>query len=125
MQTVDGERHGLLRKLMEIFYRKTGCPVMVNTSFNLGWDPIVCTPKDAYDTFMSCDIDVLCMGRHILKKRAQPSWIATADGRGRDEALEPLLASPCCPGAELAYDTGLFRCARGALCTGIGPIHPL
>ena len=112
VQTVDGERHGLLRKLMETFYRKTGCPVMVNTSFNLGWDPIVCTPKDAYDTFMSCDIDVLCMGRHILKKRAQPSWIATADGRGRDEALEPLLASPCCPGAELAYDTGLFRCGQ-------------
>ena len=112
VQTVDAERHGLLRKLMETFYRKTGCPVMVNTSFNLGWDPIVCTPKDAYDTFMSCDIDVLCMGRHILKKRAQPSWIATADGRGRDEALEPLLASPCCPGAELAYDTGLFRCGQ-------------
>ncbi len=112
VQTVDGERHGLLRKLMETFYRKTGCPVMVNTSFNLGWDPIVCTPKDAYDTFMSCDIDVLCMGRHILKKRAQPSWIATADGRGRDEALEPLLASPCCPGAELAYDAGLFRCGQ-------------
>ena len=112
VQTVDGERHGLLRKLMETFYRKTGCPVMVNTSFNLGWDPIVCTPKDAYDTFMSCDIDVLCMGRHILKKRAQPSWIATADGMGRDEALEPLLASPCCPGAELAYDKGLFRCGQ-------------
>ncbi len=112
VQTVDGERHGLLRKLMEAFYRKTGCPVMVNTSFNLGWDPIVCTPKDAYDTFMSCDIDVLCMGRHILKKRAQPSWIATADGRGRDEALEPLLASPCCPGASLAYDKGLFRCGQ-------------
>ncbi len=44
VQTVDTQRHGLLRKLMERFYDKTGCPVMINTSFNLGWDPIVGSP---------------------------------------------------------------------------------
>ena len=56
MQTVDAERHGLFRTLMEAFYRKTGCPVMINTSFNLGWDPIVCSPQEAYATFMSSEI---------------------------------------------------------------------
>ncbi|NIO58936.1 MAG: hypothetical protein GTO33_06230, partial [Acidobacteria bacterium] len=57
VQTVDPERHGRARKVLEAFHAKTGCPVMVNTSFNLGWDPIVCSPKDAFDTFMSSEID--------------------------------------------------------------------
>ncbi len=70
IQTVDRERHGLYHGVIEAFYRKTGCPVIVNTSFNLGWDPIVCTPKEAYDTFMASDIDVLCLGHFVLTKSA-------------------------------------------------------
>ena len=112
VQTVDPQRHGLLRKLMETFYRRTGCPVLVNTSFNLGWAPIVCSPKDAYETFMSCDIDVLCMGRHVLRKRAQPAWVPTSNDSGRDEALAPLLSSPCCPGGELTLADDRFRCSQ-------------
>lgn len=112
VQTVDSERHGLLRKLMETFYRRTGCPVMVNTSFNLGWAPIVCSPKDAYETFMSCDMDVLCMGNYVLRKRAQPAWIATGDGESRDEAFGQLLSSPCCSGAELSFRDGSFYCSQ-------------
>src|SRR5262249_18981829 len=75
IQTVDRERHGLYRRLLEVFYRKTGCPVLINTSFNLGWDPIVCTPKEAYSTFMSCDLDVLCMGPFVLRKRQQKAFL--------------------------------------------------
>ena len=45
VQTVDRERHGLYRELLEAFDRKTGCPVIINTSFNVGWEPIVCTPQ--------------------------------------------------------------------------------
>ena len=68
IQTVDSGRHGLLRKMMERFYEKTGCPVMVNTSFNLSSDPIVCSPADAYRTFMASGIDVMCMGHFVLTK---------------------------------------------------------
>jgi carbamoyltransferase len=75
VQTVDAERHGLYHKVIESFYRLTGCPVIVNTSFNLGWDPIVCTPADAYTTFMASDIDVLCMGPFLIQKRAQRAWV--------------------------------------------------
>jgi carbamoyltransferase len=67
LQTVD-ERHGLYRRLLEAFHRQTDCPVLVNTSFNLGWEPIVCTPREAYETFMSSDIDVLCLGHYVLTK---------------------------------------------------------
>ncbi|HYM00225.1 MAG TPA: carbamoyltransferase, partial [Blastocatellia bacterium] len=68
VQTVDAGRHGAYRRLLEAFYRRTGCPVLVNTSFNLGWDPIVCTPEEAYRTFMSSDIDILCLGPFVVRK---------------------------------------------------------
>ncbi|MBM4269877.1 MAG: hypothetical protein FJ144_25295 [Deltaproteobacteria bacterium] len=92
IQTVDSSRHGLYRRLVESFHRKTGCPVVVNTSFNLGWEPIVCTPEDAYRTFMSSDIDALCIGHCLVRKRRQPAWVA----EGREEPFLDLLCSPCC-----------------------------
>jgi SAM-dependent methyltransferase len=108
IQTVDLDRHGLYRRLLEAFDRQTGCPVLVNTSFNLGWDPIVCTPEDAYRTFMSSDIDVLCMGHFLLEKPAQPAWVA---GEARDERFLDVLRSPCC-GAPLTVGEGFLRCGR-------------
>ena len=113
VQTVDRERHGLLRTLMETFDDKTGCPVHVNTSFNLGWDPIVCTPADAYKTFMSSDIDVLCIGDYVLEKAAQPVHVDSA-GAGEDLAdstgvLKGRLMSPCC-GASLATENAKLVC---------------
>src|SRR5262249_15913020 len=51
VQTVD-ERHGRFQRLLRKFHEQTGCPVIVNTSFNLSWEPIVLTPQEAYDTFM-------------------------------------------------------------------------
>jgi carbamoyltransferase len=71
VQTVDAERHGLLYRLMHRFYEKTGCPVLINTSFNVRAEPIVCTPEDAYRCFMATGMDVLVMGRHILHKHEQ------------------------------------------------------
>jgi carbamoyltransferase len=72
IQTVDPERHGLFYTMMDQFYRTTGCPVIVNTSFNVRGEPIVCSPDDAYRCFMFTHIDALVMGNHLLLKETQP-----------------------------------------------------
>lgn len=105
IQTVDAERHGMLRTLMEAFYERTGCPVLVNTSFNLGWDPIVNTPKNAYDTFMASDIDVLCLGHYLLTKPAQKASVEGTSDDDRDQLVAGLLANPA-TGEELVIENG-------------------
>jgi carbamoyltransferase len=70
VQTVD-ERHGRFRRVMEKFYERTGCPVIVNTSFNLSWEPIVCTPQEAYNTFMQSEMDALVLENFLLQKTGQ------------------------------------------------------
>ena len=71
VQTVDAQRNPLLCRLLTRFHEKTGCPVLINTSFNVRSEPIVCTPEDAYRCFMATDMDTLVLGRHILDKRRQ------------------------------------------------------
>jgi len=95
IQTVDRDRHGLFHRLLDTFYRKTGCPVVLNTSFNLSWEPIVCRPRDAYETFMSSGIDTLCMGHYVLTKPTQPAYVSGAATDERDEVLADLLCDPC------------------------------
>lgn len=73
IQTVDQARHGRLYHLMRQFYELTGCPVVVNTSFNIRGEPIVCTPEDAYRCFMATNIDCLVLENYVLKKDAQPA----------------------------------------------------
>jgi len=73
IQTVDPERHGLFYTMMNRFHLTTGCPVIVNTSFNVRGEPIVCTPDDAYRCFMFTHIDALVMGNHLLLKETQPA----------------------------------------------------
>ena len=73
VQTVDRERNRLLHELLTRFQEITGCPVLINTSFNVRGEPIVCTPEDAYRCFMATDMDALVMGRHIVHKSAQRS----------------------------------------------------
>jgi len=73
VQTVDGERHGRLYRLMKAFEVRTGCPVMINTSFNVRGEPIVCSPEHAYHCFMGTDMDVLVLENHILLKDEQPA----------------------------------------------------
>jgi carbamoyltransferase len=72
VQTVDADRHGRYRKLLEQFERRTGCPVVINTSFNVRGEPIVCTPEDAYRCFMATNMDVLVVEDFVLLKEAQP-----------------------------------------------------
>ena len=72
IQTVDEARNPRLHRLLQAFHRQTGCPVMINTSFNVRSEPIVCTPADAYRCFMATDMDALVIGDFILFKEAQP-----------------------------------------------------
>lgn len=79
VQTVDKDRNPLLHNLMTRFHAKTGCPVLINTSFNVRSEPIVCTPEDAYRCFMMTDMDVLVLGRHVLHKEHQGSQLSEVD----------------------------------------------
>jgi len=76
VQTVDPERHGRLHRLMKTFEARTGCPVMINTSFNVRGEPIVCTPAEAYHCFMGTDMDVLVLENFVLLKHEQPETAA-------------------------------------------------
>lgn len=79
VQTIDGERNPLTYRLLQHFKRLTGCPVLINTSFNVRSEPIVCTPEDAWQCFMMTDMDVLVLGRHVLKKCDQPDRITESE----------------------------------------------
>jgi carbamoyltransferase len=67
IQTVDA-RHGRLHGLLDSFHRRTGCPVLVNTSFNVRGEPIVCTPEDAYRCFLATEMDALILEDHVIVK---------------------------------------------------------
>jgi carbamoyltransferase len=71
IQTVDKQRHPKLHRLMEKFREKTGCSVIINTSFNIRGEPIVCTPQHAYRCFMATNMDVLVMENCVLYKKEQ------------------------------------------------------
>ena len=72
VQTVRRDVHGFYFEVIDAFHRLTGCPVIVNTSFNVRGEPIVCTPEDAYRCFMRTEMDVLVLEHFILEKSAQP-----------------------------------------------------
>jgi carbamoyltransferase len=72
VQTVDAERHGRFYRLVREFERQTGCGVIINTSFNIRGEPIVCTPQDAYRCFLATDMDMLVLEDCLLYKREQP-----------------------------------------------------
>ena len=71
VQTVDRETNPRYHALLEAFKARTGCPVIVNTSFNVRGEPIVCTPADAFRCFMGTDIDCLAIGNCLLRKADQ------------------------------------------------------
>jgi carbamoyltransferase len=72
VQTVDRERHGRYYDLLKCFSEKTGSPVIINTSFNIRGEPIVCTPQDAYRCLMATNMDVLVLENQVLFKAEQP-----------------------------------------------------
>jgi carbamoyltransferase len=81
VQTVDKERSPLLYRLMTRFREKTGCAVLINTSFNVRGEPIVCTPEDAYRCFRRTEMDYLVLEDFLFEKTQQPSWQDTQDWR--------------------------------------------
>ena len=83
IQTVDAQRHPRFHAILEAFHRRTGCPVLVNTSFNVRGEPIVCTPQDAWRCFMATDMDVLVVGNFLLRKDQQRA----SGGPAREEHL--------------------------------------
>ncbi len=74
IQTVNREDHPRYHRLIETFYKKTGCPVIVNTSFNVRGEPIVCRPEESYVCFMRTDMDYLVLGNYVLAKTKQPEF---------------------------------------------------
>jgi len=72
VQTVDPQRHGRFYKLLKAFEAQTGCPMIVNTSFNVRGEPMVCAPEHAYRCFLATNLDVLVMERCVLYKEEQP-----------------------------------------------------
>jgi carbamoyltransferase len=81
VQTVTRDTNPNYYDLISAFEAKTGCAVIVNTSFNVRGEPIVCTPHDAYVCFMRTHIDHLVLGTFLLDKTDQPEWKETADWR--------------------------------------------
>jgi carbamoyltransferase len=71
LQTVDKKDNPLYHKMISKFKEKYGCPVIINTSFNVRGEPIVCTPHDAYMCFMRTNMDYLVMGNHLIEKTEQ------------------------------------------------------
>jgi carbamoyltransferase len=72
VQTVDAERHGRFYRIIKRFHEKTGCPVIINTSFNVRSEPIVCSPEDAYRCFMATNMDALVIDDFLMLKADQP-----------------------------------------------------
>ena len=71
IQTVEREDHPLFYDLINEFYKKTGCPVIINTSFNVRGEPIVCRPEEAFKCFMQTNMDYLVIGSFLLDKKEQ------------------------------------------------------
>jgi len=88
VQTVDKDRHGRYYGLIKRFEEKTGCPVIINTSFNVRGEPIVCTPGDAYHCFMNTDMDVLVLEDYVLLKTEQPRTNANREEYLKQFALD-------------------------------------
>ena len=79
LQTVDEERHGRFCRLLKTFERETGCPMLVNTSFNVRGEPIVCTPAEALRCFLATDMDALVLEDCVLRKEQMTSVLSAAE----------------------------------------------
>ena len=84
VQTVDAVRNPGFHGLLSAFLERTGCPVLVNTSFNVRGEPIVCTPRDAYRCFLATDMDALVLENFVLRKESVKQGASSAE---REEYL--------------------------------------
>ena len=85
IQTVHKETNPMYHEVISKFYEKTGCPVIVNTSFNVRGEPIVMSPEQAYLCFMRTEMDYLVLGSYLLDKNDQPPLKDDADWRSEYE----------------------------------------
>ena len=81
VQTVSRDTNPRYYDLLKAFHERTGCGVVINTSFNVRGEPIVCTPEDAYACFMRTEMDYLVLGSFLLAKPDQPAWTEKHDWR--------------------------------------------
>ena len=81
IQTVRRETNPLYWEILEAFRRRTGCPLIVNTSFNVRGEPIVCSPEDSYRCFMRTEMDYLVLENCVLDKKEQPAFNEKQDWR--------------------------------------------
>jgi len=81
IQTVRRENNPVYWEIIDAFCRKTGCPLIVNTSFNVRGEPIVCTPEDSYRCFMRTEMDHLVLETCVLEKKDQPEFAEKSDWR--------------------------------------------
>ncbi len=79
IQTVDRADNPVYYDMISAFHQKTGCPLVINTSFNVRGEPIVRTPEEAFTCFMRTHMDFLCMGSFVLDKTAQEPWKDESD----------------------------------------------
>ena len=81
IQTVSSQHCPLYHRLLSTFESRTGCPLVINTSFNVRGEPVVCTPEDAFKCFIRTHMDVLVMGPFVLLKEDQPEYPEIEDAR--------------------------------------------
>ncbi len=87
IQTVSSDTNPDYYNIIKAFEKSTGYGIIINTSFNVRGEPIVCTPADAYQCFMRTEMDYLVLGSFILDKKSQPSWKESKDWR-KDYVLD-------------------------------------
>jgi len=85
VETVSEDQNPRFYRLLDAFREKTGCAVLVNTSFNVRGEPIVCTPADAYVCFMRTEMDCLIINNFVLLKEEQPKFQEKEDWRTKFE----------------------------------------
>jgi carbamoyltransferase len=89
IQTVDEERHGRFYRLLKMFEQHTGCPMLVNTSFNVRGEPIVCTPDDAVRCFLATDMDLLVLENFVANKQQMTRLPSAAEKAEHLAAFQP------------------------------------
>ncbi|TAN37700.1 MAG: hypothetical protein EPN23_04075 [Verrucomicrobia bacterium] len=87
VQTVSADTNPEFYRILKAFEARTGYGILINTSYNVRGEPIICSPQDAYRCFMRCEMDTLVLGAYILDKRQQPPWQDKTDWR-KEYALD-------------------------------------
>jgi carbamoyltransferase len=122
IQTVHPETNERFYRLLRTMRARTGNSVLVNTSFNVNDEPIVCSPQDAYRCFMATEMDTLVLGNAILRKQDQLPMLPASAGRGDSLLPARLLNCLKAPGAN--GNTGLERVDGAFRCRDTGTLYP-